>query len=116
MADDEIVGMLRGEDVTRAVLNRETDLFVSDLMQPHCPVVEESWPLSRALEQMQRGGCTSVAVMRKGSLAGVLSIEQLGYWAALHSALDQPARIKKTQAGPSGTAKPPVKPLASVPS
>ncbi|MBC8870100.1 MAG: hypothetical protein H8E44_11820 [Planctomycetes bacterium] len=52
-----------------------------------CPIVQDSEPLDRAVDEMQAAGCTTLLVVRDDELVGVLTSEHLGDWAVLHTTL-----------------------------
>ena len=88
--DGEFIGILRNRDVIKSILSDEPDGLVADLMRTDCPTVGEHEPLSKALEKISGQDCATVAVLREGSVIGILSLAELGEWVALHSALKQP--------------------------
>ena len=75
------IGVLTDRDIVVSVIAQATDpasLHVGDLMTRHPVVVEESAPLSKALQEMRRTGVRRLPVVdRGGLLVGILSLDDV---------------------------------------
>src|SRR5579862_2554874 len=75
------IGVLTDLDIVVSVIAQATDpasLHVGDLMTRHPVVVEESAPLSKALQEMRRTGVRRLPVVdRGGLLVGILSLDDV---------------------------------------
>jgi CBS domain-containing protein len=75
------IGVITDRDIVVSVVAQATDpasLHVGDLMARHPVVVEESAPLSKALQEMRRTGVRRLPVVdREGLLVGILSLDDV---------------------------------------
>jgi CBS domain-containing protein len=83
----QVVGMLTRDDVLRAVSAGDADHRVADVMRSECLKVEDSEMLDRTFERMREHGCSSLAVVRHGSVVGLLTLENVGELMMIHSAM-----------------------------
>jgi len=75
------IGVLTDRDIVVSVVAQATDpasLQVGDLMSRHPVVIEQSAPLSKALQEMRRTGVRRLPVVdRGGLLVGILSLDDV---------------------------------------
>lgn len=91
-------GILRHQDVVKALADGRAESRVGDLVCNHCPTVDSEEPLDRAVDRMQAAGCSALLVERGGELVGMLTAEHLGDWVMLHSALHERPAVEGRQA------------------
>lgn len=72
------VGMLRREDLFRALRERQDHRLVGEIMRRDCPVVSENQMLEAVLTQMQHEECPSLPVVRGDQLVGLITLENIG--------------------------------------
>jgi Zn-dependent protease/predicted transcriptional regulator len=82
--DGRLVGIVRG-NVLMNSSGTDQVIHVADIMQSDCRPVEDSAMLQGVLEQMQVDGCSSLPVVRKGQLIGMVSLENIGAWLMHHA-------------------------------
>ncbi len=91
------IGMLRRNDLVKALAENRGDTAVTEIMWRECQPVEETAPLRPTVEAMQAGQCGTVPVMRAGRLVGLLTMENIGELIMVQNATERragPARQK----------------------
>ena len=78
MADGNVAGILRRNDLVQALAQGRRETRVGDVMSRDCGAVPVSDALDKTLERMSREGCATLAVMDGGNLAGLLTLENIG--------------------------------------
>jgi Zn-dependent protease len=74
-----VVGILRREDLFRAMRERQDHQLVGSVMRRDCPVVSENQMLEAVFTQMQHGEtCSSLPVVRGDQLVGLITLENIG--------------------------------------
>ena len=86
LEDDALVGMLRGKTIIEASAEADLSTRISDVMQRDCKVVEDGAMLQEVFEQMQGDGCSTLPVVQKGTLVGVVSLDNIGEWLMIQAA------------------------------
>jgi Zn-dependent protease/predicted transcriptional regulator len=89
-----VAGMLRRDDLLKALSERNGDSPVREAMTYDCKVVRETDSLRRTLEAMREGGCFTVPVVREDRLVGILTLENIGELLMLDSALHQGGQVQ----------------------
>lgn len=87
--DGAVVGILRRQDLVKALSERGTAATVGDVMTRGCDPVQAGDELERALEKLQRAECTVVPVLDQGRIAGLLTLENLSELFMVKSALEK---------------------------
>ncbi|MBS0207056.1 MAG: site-2 protease family protein [Planctomycetes bacterium] len=75
-----LVGMLRAQRLVELGDSTNSRIRVGDVMQRDCKVVEVTSMLQEVFEQMQHDGCSTLPVVQKGKLVGIVSLENIGTW------------------------------------
>jgi predicted transcriptional regulator len=83
------VGLLRRNDLVKALTENRRDASVSEFMCRECGSVDVSEPLSHAVESMQQKGCGTLAVMQAGSVVGLLTLENVSEMIMINTALER---------------------------
>jgi Zn-dependent protease/CBS domain-containing protein len=83
---NHLVGMVRGKTLIDATGDDGSSKCVSDILEKDCMVVEDNAMLQEVFEQMSQGGCSTLPVLRKGRLVGLISLENIGAWLMVQSA------------------------------
>jgi CBS-domain-containing membrane protein len=83
----KLVGVLRRGDLLSAIKSRGPEEPIGPVMSTQCPRVAAFDRLDRAVAIMHELGCNVLPVERDGRLVGMLTAENLGEWAMIHSAL-----------------------------
>ncbi len=85
----QITGLLTRKDALTALAGGHTGARVGDVMQRECPVVDESEMLEDTFLRMREGDCSTLPVVSDGRLVGMVTLENVGEWIMIHSALDR---------------------------
>jgi CBS domain-containing protein len=86
-ADGHVVGILRRNDLVKALAEGRRGASVSEVMSPDCKALDASARLTTALEQMREGGCASSPVLAGGRLVGFLTMENVSELVMVNTAL-----------------------------
>ncbi len=87
MDRDEVVGMLTRSDLLAALAQGKRDVPISEVMRRDCRVVEEAEMLDRTFQRMREWECPTLPVLREGRLVGLITLENVGEWMMIQSAL-----------------------------
>jgi CBS domain-containing protein len=93
-----VVGMLRREDLFKAMRERQDHQLVGSIMHRECPVVEENQMLEAVLARMQHDDCPSLPVVRGDQIVGMITLENVGELMMLRQAREL---ARGTTGGPS---------------
>lgn len=99
MEDGAVLGLLRRQDLIRALSERGRNSSVGEAMFGGCGTVEAGASLERAFERLQESGCAVAPVLDNGKLVGVLTQENISELVMMRNALE-----KRSAAAVSGTA------------
>ncbi len=86
-ADGTVVGMLPRSGLLKSLADGKRDGLVSEVMQPEFVALQANAPLDRAFEELHSKGLHTAPVLEGGRLIGMLSLENIGEWAMIRSAL-----------------------------
>src|SRR5690606_21292040 len=76
---DRVIGILRREDLIRALHERNGHATVASVMRADCPTVSENDMLEAVFERMQNDACTSLPVVNSNrGLVGLVTLENIG--------------------------------------
>jgi CBS domain-containing protein len=87
--DHRIVGVLTRGDLIKALEQGRRDLRIQDVMRSDCRPVEAQAALQDVFERMRQNGCSTVPVVRDGELVGIVTLENIGEWMMIQTALRQ---------------------------
>ncbi len=85
------IGVLRRNDLVKALAENRSDTPVTEIMWRGCEPVDETAPLRATVEAMQAGQCGTLPVMRAGRLVGLLSMENIGELIMVQNAAERRA-------------------------
>lgn len=85
--DGQVVGILRRNDLVKALSDGRRNVPVGDVMSRECEAVDASAPVTSALEAMRGRECASVPVVAKGRLVGLLTLENVSELVMVNAAL-----------------------------
>lgn len=88
---DQPVGLLRRNDLVKALSENRRDARVSEFMCD-CPSVDDVDPLSPTVESMHAKQCATLPVMQAGRVVGLLTFENISEMIMVNAAMDRSAR------------------------
>lgn len=83
----QVVGILTRDSLLRALAREGKDLPVSEVMQRDFQMVEASEMLETGFRRLQNCQCRTLPVTRNGRLAGLVTMDNLGEFMMIQSAL-----------------------------
>lgn len=90
--DGRVVGVLTRADLLTALGQGRQEALIADVMRRQFETVEASSMLERASLQLQTCDCHTLPVTRSGELVGLLTMENLGEFMMIQSALSRARR------------------------
>lgn len=87
VSDSGVVGIITRNDLIRTLAEGKMDIAVSDIMQKNCPLVDEREMLEDVFKKMREGNISTLPVIRSGDVVGIITLENLGEWMMIQSAL-----------------------------
>ena len=85
----QLVGVLSRGDLVKQLSEGRRDEPVADVMRRDCRTVEDHASLEDSFQLMGEEGCSMLPVVRDGQLVGILTLENVGEWMMIQSALRQ---------------------------
>lgn len=89
IANGRVVGILRRNDLVKALSEGRRDKSVGEVMSRDCEAVDAATPLTSALESLRERECASAPVLSNGRLVGLLTLENVGELVMVNTALKQ---------------------------
>ena len=77
LENDQPIGILRRNDLVKALSDGRRDTVVSEGMSRDCQTVDEATPLKGAVESMRQSQCSTVPVVAGGRVVGLLTLENI---------------------------------------
>jgi Zn-dependent protease len=94
VVDGRVVGILMRKDLMVALAQKGQSARVAEVMQRNVRVVDSSDMLETAVQCLQEGTCRTLPVVHNGALVGMLTMENVGEFIMIQSALKgKPARF-----------------------
>jgi Zn-dependent protease len=87
MTDGRLVGILTRTDLMQALAEGRQGATVGEVMRRDCVPVSEGDMLERTFQRMREAGCPALPVMRQGELVGLVTLENVGEWMMINSAI-----------------------------
>jgi CBS domain-containing protein len=103
---DHVLGILTREDLTRALAQGGSGLHIRDAMRRDVPMADSHQMLEQALALFQECRCRSLPVEHEGRLVGLLTMDNVGEFISIQSALREASRRAREQKG-KGLSSPP---------
>ena len=85
--DGHLLGVIRRKELIRALADYDRDTPVRDIADDSCLTTLPDAPLDDAFQQMNEAQCSTVPVLREGTLVGLLTLENVGELVMVSSAL-----------------------------
>jgi Zn-dependent protease/predicted transcriptional regulator len=87
--ENRVVGVLTRSDLVASLGEGKPNLRLADVMRHDCGTVQDGAMLEDTFQRMREAGCTAVPVTREGQLVGMVTLQNVGEWLMIHSALRQ---------------------------
>lgn len=87
LEDGRVVGVLTRSNLIKALSQQGQNGLVSEFMMPLKETAEEDELLENAFARLQKCDCHAIPVMRNGSLVGLLTMDNVGEFLMIQSAL-----------------------------
>jgi CBS-domain-containing membrane protein len=87
MDQERIVGMLTRNDLLAAIAAGKHDVPIAEVMRRDCRTVDEAEMLDNIFPRMREWECPTLPVLREGRLVGLVTLENVGEWMMIQSAL-----------------------------
>lgn len=94
---DRVLGILTREDVVRTLAQQGSEVRVRDAMRRDVPTVDSHDMLEKALPTLAQSKNRSIPVEHNGRLVGMLTMENVGEFIAIQTALRQAKAIAGSQ-------------------
>jgi len=91
MEDEQPVGILRRNDLVKALTERRQDSLVKDGMSSDGTTVDAAAPLREGVESMRARSCAAMPVMSGGRMVGLLTLEHVSEMIMVNNALSPAA-------------------------
>lgn len=89
MEEGQLLGMLLRKDLLAAIAAGKQNLPINQVMRRNCQTVDESQMLEKTFQRMREAECPTVPVLREGVLVGLVTLESVGEWMMIRSALNK---------------------------
>jgi len=89
-----LAGVLLRSDVLKALAQRGSDWRVGDIMRREFEVVDGADMLETAFARLQACNCHTLPVTRRGALVGLLTMENVGEFLLIQSALGRSSQTR----------------------
>jgi predicted transcriptional regulator len=93
---DHVLGVLRREDLMRALAQGGAGALVRDAMQRDVVTADSHDMLESALARLRECNCRTLPVVHNGQLVGMLTMENVGEFLMIQSALRQANLARQT--------------------
>lgn len=94
--DDQYVGMLIRKNLLENLDAHGRDYSIAKCISRDCPSAQRRDPLDEVIRSMQEAGCTTVPVFAGSAFAGVLTLENIGEYMMVRSALKKDGRTEES--------------------
>jgi Zn-dependent protease len=93
---EQLVGILPRNRLIKALAEDGPDVAVRSVMRRDCPVADEHNTLEDTFEKIREAECSSLPVVHDGRLVGMVTLQNIGDWMMVRSALDRNGSPEKT--------------------
>jgi Zn-dependent protease/CBS domain-containing protein len=94
---DRVLGILTRDDVVKTLARQGSTVRVRDAMRRDVPTVDSHDMLEKALQTLAQSNGRSIPVEHNGQLVGMLTMENVGEFIMIETALRQAKALAKTQ-------------------
>ncbi len=94
---DRVLGILTRDDMVRTLARQGSSVRVRDAMRRDVPTVDSHDMLEKALQTLAQSNGRSIPVEHNGQLVGMLTMENVGEFIAIQTALRQAKVVERSQ-------------------
>jgi predicted transcriptional regulator len=87
LENDQPVGILRRNDLVKALSEGRREAVVTEAMCHDCETVDEAAPLKSAVEAMHARQCATMPVVAGGRMVGLLTLENISEMVMVNAAM-----------------------------
>ena len=87
LEDDQPVGILRRNDLVKALSEGRSETLISGAMCHDCETVDEAAPLRSTIEAMHTRQCATMPVVAGGRMIGLLTLENISEMMMVNAAI-----------------------------
>jgi predicted transcriptional regulator len=88
LENDQPIGILRRNDLVRALSEGRRDTSVTEGMSRDCVTVDEAASLKSAVDSMRQRQCATVPVVAAGRVVGLLTLEHISEMIMVNAAME----------------------------
>ena len=88
LENDRPVGILRRNDLVKALSEGRSNATVTEGMCRDCETVDEAAPLGSSIESMRARQCATIPVVAGGRMVGLLTLEHVSEMIMVHTAME----------------------------
>jgi predicted transcriptional regulator len=88
LEEDRPVGILRRNDLVKALSEGRSDAAVTQAMSRDCETVDEAAPLRGAIESMRARQCATMPVVAGARIVGLLTLEHVSEMIMVNTAIE----------------------------
>jgi len=100
VADGAVVGVLTRADLFAALARQEQATRVDEVMRRHFLTADPSDMIDVAFQRLQGHDCHTIPVVRSGKLLGLLTMDNLGEFLRIQTALNGRHAVRRPAGGP----------------
>jgi predicted transcriptional regulator len=100
LENNQLIGILRRNDLVKALSDGRRDTQVTEGMSRDCEVVDEASSLKSAVESMRERKCATIPVVAAGRIVGLLTLENISEMIMVNSAMDHQGETPSMKAMP----------------
>ena len=86
--NDQLIGMLRRNDLVKALSEGRREDVVTKGMNPNCDTIDETSSLKNAVDVMRDQQCDTMPVTASGHIVGLLTMENISEMIMVNAAMD----------------------------
>jgi Zn-dependent protease/CBS domain-containing protein len=103
LENDRPIGILRRNDLVKALAEGRSDAAVTEGMSRDCETVDEATSLKSAVESMRERQCATVPVVAGGRVVGLLTLENISEVIMVNAAIEQHGTSQPLVTKPTAT-------------
>jgi CBS domain-containing protein len=92
---ERVIGVLTRGDLVRALQAEGPETRIGDVMRPASAVLSDTDQLDKSYDLLKEDGQASIPVVHEGRLVGMIGLENILDWMAVHGALTRSWRNRR---------------------